>query len=486
MSVKEICKKLINNKIVGYVISRYATYFIQFVNSLFIAVYLGPYYLGIWGFITLIVQYMNQLSFGISHAANAIISIHKDKEWYVRKIIGASIIMLIGLSAIIVLLFIASQLFNIDIGNKYGFPQYSLAVMLIGILGYFNTLFSNVFRVYGKIFAVALNQSVFPVLMLFAIIFFRGENLLWALVISNLLAMIVPFFLFLIKMPIKIKPLFVIRLFKSIQIKGWYLFVYNTSFYLIIISTRSFISGYYSVEEFGYFTFVFSLAQAVLLLLESISFLVYPKLLNRLASYTAEKAITLLETVRNSYITIAHFLMHIVIFLFPGFLWLFPQYESTKLTFGLVLLTVVLYTNSFGYAGLLIAKRSEKILSFLAFLSLCINISMAFVLILLFKVFYSYVIMATMIAYLFFVFMLEYFGKKSLGMRGNFVSILKEAFPRKLFVPYILSVFLILFQATSIYFICPLLLFCILNYRTLADLRYTAKRIIASPDLVNI
>jgi hypothetical protein len=77
--------KILKNKVTGYIASRYLTYAIQCINSLFIAVYLEPYYLGIWGFVTLILQYMNQLNLGISHSVNAIISIHKEKEWYVQK-----------------------------------------------------------------------------------------------------------------------------------------------------------------------------------------------------------------------------------------------------------------------------------------------------------------------------------------------------------------------------------------------------------------
>ena len=46
----------LKNPAILYMLSRYGTYAIQFVNSIFIAVYMGPYYLGIWGFINLIIS----------------------------------------------------------------------------------------------------------------------------------------------------------------------------------------------------------------------------------------------------------------------------------------------------------------------------------------------------------------------------------------------------------------------------------------------
>jgi O-antigen/teichoic acid export membrane protein len=270
-----IIKKALTNKVLHYVFSRYATYFIQFINSLFIAVYLGPYYLGLWGFITLVIRYLNQLNLGISHSVNAIISIHKNKEWYIQKVIGTSLTMLAGLSVVVILFFAGNIVFHWDIGSKYNFSTYAPIVAVIGILAYFNTLFSNIFRVYGRVVEIAINQSAFPILMLITIFIFKGENLLRALIGANFLSFLLSFFLYLYRTPVKLKPFFISRLIKTIQIKGWHLFIYNTSFYLIVISTSSFVSAYYPVEEFGYFTFAFSLSNIVLLLLQSISFLIF-------------------------------------------------------------------------------------------------------------------------------------------------------------------------------------------------------------------
>ncbi|MDD4672226.1 MAG: hypothetical protein PHI03_04770 [Bacteroidales bacterium] len=481
-----LLKKVVKNKVLHYVFSRYATYLVQFVNSLFIAVYLGPYYLGIWGFITLIIQYLNQINFGISHSVNAIISIHKKKEWYVQKVIGTALTMLAVLSIVVILFFLTNKIFHLNIGSKYNFSTYALAVAGIGVLAYYNSLFAVVFRVYGKIMEIAINQSAFPVLMLIAILCFKGENLIWALVGANLLAFSVSLCLYILKSPVKLKPLFIGRLAKSIQVKGWHLFIYNTSFYFIVISTRSFVSFYYSVEEFGYFTFAFALANTVLLLLQSFSFLIFPKLLNRLACASNEKVVELLNQLRDAYITTSHLLVHFAILFFPLFILLFPQYNQSANAFKLIALTVVLYTNSFGYSGLLIAKNKEKKLSHLSFLSLIINIIIAFVLSAVFHVPFSFVITATMVSYFIYVFILGRMGRKLVNLNLSTFEVLKDIYPIKLILPYILNICFIFLSINEWFFIIPVVLFIALNYKTLVQIKNIAKTIVIKPEFIDI
>jgi len=171
--IKEIGK----NRALHFIFSRYATFFLQFINSLFIAVYLGPYYLGVWGFISLVIQYLSQSNFGIAHSVNALGSIHKEKVWYVQKIIGSSIFLVLLLSLVVLVCLGLVYAFNIEIGGKFGFSKYAVFVTFIAVLSYFNGLFSNVFRIYGRLYEIALSQSAFPVLMLIALVLFKGENL---------------------------------------------------------------------------------------------------------------------------------------------------------------------------------------------------------------------------------------------------------------------------------------------------------------------
>ena len=71
-------KAIFTNKIIIYLLSRYGTYGLQFLVSLSIAAKLGPYYLGIYGFINLIVSYFGQINFGIPHSLNVLLVHHKS------------------------------------------------------------------------------------------------------------------------------------------------------------------------------------------------------------------------------------------------------------------------------------------------------------------------------------------------------------------------------------------------------------------------
>lgn len=52
-----VFKMIIGNKVAIYLLSRYVVYFIIFINSMTMAAHLGPYYMGVWGSIVLILRY---------------------------------------------------------------------------------------------------------------------------------------------------------------------------------------------------------------------------------------------------------------------------------------------------------------------------------------------------------------------------------------------------------------------------------------------
>lgn len=480
-------EKILKNKVIWYTFTRYLTYVIKFISSLLIAKYLGPYYLGVWGFVNLILLYLSRFNFGISNSVNAIISVHKHNNKYVGEVIGVGASLLLLLSLIIFLFFMGIHLLGIDIGAKYSFMKYVPYVILIAILSHFNLFFSNVFRVYGKIAIIAFNQSIQPISVLLVAFFYRGEELLFALIITFLITVLLSFSLYVIYSPVSFKPRFYCDLAKKIQKKALFLFIYNASFYLIIITTKSFISNYYSVTEFGIFTFAFTLASAVLLLFEAISFLIFPKLLNRFSSNDNVKAVSLLNILRDSYITISHFSMHLIIFLFPFLLKLFPEYESANKVFVFIGLTVVTYTNSFGYQGLIIAKEKERALSLIAFLALVLNIVLNFVLTNIISVSFDYVILATMLTYFIYVFILSIYGRKTINLDNGFFPTLIEVFPIKWMLPYILSLVLtVYFHAYIWVYIIPPILFIMLNKEGLKNTFYLALKIIHNPQITDI
>lgn len=469
-----------------YILSRYVTYGVQFINSIFIAVYLGPVYLGVWGFIMLVVQYLNQINFGIAQSAQTIASINKHREKYVSKITGNASITVLILSCLWGIVFICNYLFNWNFGEKYSFSSYSLLVFIIAVFTYFNSLLSNILRVYGRITEVAISQSLLPLATLIVIFFYRKQDLVTALVWSYAITTVFSTCIFIMRMPIKIRFNLNIKLWKTIQKKGWFLFIYSSSFYLILISTRTFVSHYYTVREFGYFTFAFSLANVLILLLDSFSFLIWPKLLNRLANLNNSDSYKLILEIRKLYIASTHAMLHVGIFLFPFFLLIFPKYRQTQTAFCLVALTIVLFTNSFGYQGLIIARGKEKLIGRLSFFTLVLNITLCYVLVNYFKVDYDYVVLGTLFSYFIYILLINFFGRKILLLNTGIADFLKDVFPLNLFFPFIISFICVLAQLQPYYFIIPLAFYLVLNYKIIKEMESIIRKLLRNPNFFEI
>ncbi|GAB6278099.1 MAG: oligosaccharide flippase family protein [Lentimicrobium sp.] len=486
VGIGNILKNGIKNPAIIYIVTRYGTYIIQFINTLFIAIYLGPYYLGIWGFINLVLEYIRHLNFGISHSVNVIISIRKQDEVYIKKIIGNGIGMTLCLSLMIIIFFMINRMGLIMIGNKYNFNQFIIPISIIAVLTHFNSLLSTIFRVFGKIHAIAINQSLYPLMVLFVIPFFREDRLLWAMLITLCVAYIISFILFLVKTPVRVKPLFEARNMKLIQIKGWHLFIYNTSLYLIILSTKSFISGNYSVSEFGYFTFSYSLATAVLLLLDSLSYLIFPKTINRFANLANEQISHIMSSLRVAYISISHFLIHSIIMIFPLFLKFFPAYSESSSVFKITALAIVLYTNAYGYQSLLIAKGKEKLIGFIAFCALILNIALSALLVFIVNVTFEYVILSTLLTHLIYVTFIGLLGRKTLKAPTDFLSTINDIFPWRMMTPFLFSLFFVFIKAPESFFVIPFILYLIMNIKDILGVKKIILKVISNPNFINI
>ncbi len=483
--ILSLSKDAASNRVVQFIISRYFTYLLQFVNSMLIAAFLGPYALGIWGFINLIIQYFYQINLGIPHAANAIIAVEHDNDQYTSKILANSISLLLMLSAIVVILIGLYYIFDWNLGHKYDLSIYVIRIGAIIILNYFIVLFSNIFRIKGKLFEIAFSQTCQPVFNLVTILFYKNDDLLSALVWANLIAFVIIVGLYIIRSPIKLGINLSNKTIVSIGRRGWFLFLYNSSFYLIFISTRSFVSSYYSVTEFGYFTFAFTLANVVLLLFQSFANLIFPKILNRLAKTSAENSKIIINQIRSSYITCSHLLGYFAIILYPVFVQFFPKYDSTLICFRLTVLAVLISTNTFGYQTYLIAKGREKVLAKFSFIALIINIVSALILVKI-NSGYEYIILSTIISYLIYTFLICRYSLNYLEVKTTMAELLEYFFPLKISVPFFMVMIFTVAHPHNIWYILPLAIFVVLNKAELFQALKMIIKTIRNPEIINI
>ncbi len=485
MSLFKRLKVALLNKITLYIISRYFVFFIQFVASMFLAVKLGPYYFGIWGFILLLITYFDLFNLGIPNSTTVLLVQYKNETVKNRNIETTSVFLIALLGIFVVALALYYYIWGISWFNKYQVGSFFYGVCFIAILVYFNNLFSKIYRVKGRIFEIALFQSIVPVLTFIVLFFAKDRVLLYVLLGAYILGQLFSLLMFVKGKRIQFDGDPSVGDAKKILTKGFFLFIYSSCFYLIVLSTRTIISAYYSVEEFGYFTFAYTLANSVLLLLEAFSYLITPKLLDKVNSPDVKQVEATINSLRDNYVSLSHGLMYLAICLFPILLYFIPKYSNTLSIINLIALTLLLYTNSFGYISLLMARNREKIIAINSFLVLILNILIAFVLVKMFHVKFNYVVISTMCSYLVYSYLLVFFGMRELNQSRHFRAVIRNCFPLKLLIPFIVA-FVIILLDLQIFIFIPGTIFVILNINSLKSIFKMSKKIINNPSIIDL
>lgn len=477
---------LFKNKIFLYLSTRYLTYGMQFLTSLIIAAKLGPYYMGIWGFILLILNYFQQCHFGIANSLQILLIHNKNNKQISDRYISNAILLMLYISLIVLVLYIVYSLSNDDVFSKYHIKSYAFEICLIAILQYFQYLFINILRVRNYVNEVAFCQSIIVVLNFFAIFFVAGETLINLLLLGYILGNVLCLLIVLRLKIIPMKKNFHLssHIQKEILKKGFYLFLYNSCFYFIIVSVRTIISIYYTVDKFGIFSFAFTLGHAVLLLIGAFSFLVFPKIVDKLSSNDYEAINRTLVDIRTTYISIAHFLIYVALIIFPVLLHFLPQYKSGLIALNLIALTFLLDINSFGYLTFLIAQNKEKITAYLSLGALILNCILAMFTVVILKWDYSYVIIATMIVYLLFSFIAMVIACKQIGYYSH-KYILKNFMPLKLLIPFCIAIVSSVLQNDGLLAI-PLITYLILNRHDIRKILLTVKKLINTPTMIDV
>ncbi|WP_396596530.1 polysaccharide biosynthesis C-terminal domain-containing protein [Dokdonia sp. R86516] len=481
----KLFKKTLKNKLIIYLGSRYATYFVQFITSLIIASKLGPTSFGVWGVILLLLNYFRIVNFGVANAYNIFAIQNKSDEIKVKKVTASSLLILTFLSIVIVFIALYHHFIGFEYILKYDLGNLFYYTCIAAILTHFNTLFMNIYRIKNRLFEIGLYQSVIPLILFIVALFSNSDKLLEFLTLSyvagNIIALII--FIFNGKIPFGEYPS--LEWVRKIIDKGIYLFIYNLCFYFILLSIRTLISLEYTVTEFGFFSFSFALANAILMFLQALTFIVFPKVIDKFNTTDKVYVSTLISNIRDSYVAFSFGLVFVAIIFFPVLIYFVPKYAEGLLSLQLIALTIILYTQSFGYNTYLMAQNKERTIAKIALFSLSINLGMACMLIYGFNVAYDKVIIATLVSYFMFAYLAMFFAKKELGLKNSPFSNLKEIFPLRLLVPYVAAL-IIIFLELNFFLPIPLILFIILNKNKLKGVILKLKTIFTKPDIINL
>lgn len=481
-----ILKKASTNKVFGYTITRYVVYGIQFVVSMLCAAKMGPYYYGIWGFIMMLLNYMQRIDLGIPNAMNIILVQEKDNPIEFARTQSTGFLLLSVLCGLVVIFALGNVLTDgYGFMEKYPIGSLFYVICLVAIVSYFVTTCTGVYRVKHGLLEIAVSQSIIPFLLLIALFVADGKDLLIWFTVAYLIGNIVSLLMYFSRRKLTLDVSPSKQMVDRIVIKGFYLFIYNACFYFILISTRTVISANYLVEEFGYFTFAYTLADVVILLLGAFTFLMFPKTISKLNTSDKNQISSTLNLLRGNYIPLIHLMMYAAFLFFPIITHFIPKYQPALPAIYMVALALIMNSSSCGYSDYLMAQNKDRLIACISALSLVANIGVALLFVRVFHCGYAYVVGSTLFSYWLFSILCIYFGMKHMGKRVNIIEVVKECFPVRLFIPYFSAV--ILFAVPSPWILpLPLLMFVIFNIPTMKELYHTFHRLLNNPDMLDI
>ncbi len=132
------------------------------------------------------------------------------------------------------------------------------------------------------------------------------------------------------------------------------------------------------------------------------------------------------------------------------------------------------------------AKGKEKQIAVIAFIALLLNIALSALLVFVMKVPFSQVILATLLTYLIYVFVLGILGRRILQLKFDFTSTLKDMYPWRMMLPFALSLVLALIALPEIYFVIPFILYILLNFGDILKIKEVVFKVVKNPNFVNI
>jgi O-antigen/teichoic acid export membrane protein len=364
---------LLKNSAVSFVFARYTIYGVQLLNTIWIGIILGPIGFATWSFIQLIMQYGAQLNFGLPFILTNQLAMHgvsstEGSEALRRSVQLSKVVILSAL-----LLFLGEYFFQVFSVIKFlSFPLF-FAVLSTAVIQHYNQLWLAVARIENKLALIIFAQALPQILLSMVLLFTGAEYLVEILVGISLFSQIVVYLL-LRRVSIKEnenQELGSMRFFIGESLK---LFLYNAFFYLIIITTRAEVSYFHTKETFGQFSFAFIFINVLLLGMDALGFLWFPKMIKRFSELSNHLIVETLRRSQDLYLTIGKTLIMLIILGYPFINLLTDKYADAQIYLYVGILSIGFYLVSFGLAALLMAKSKNHWIAWMSVILFLVNL----------------------------------------------------------------------------------------------------------------
>lgn len=360
--------------IILFTTSRYVVYILLFFRGLLLAKYLGPYLFGIYGFISMMQWYLLSIGLGVNYAINVELSTQDDlSKAELFDIINNALLVTAIIGLIVIFIGAILHIFNIHLFEKYLFYRYVLILGCITSTNLIQQVLINVYRYYNKLFRIAFVELFSASLLLLIALTYKDLQLIDAILIGILMTGLISIVILLIDAPFKLSFQLKYPQVKTLLKIGIPLLIYNVSFLMMNIIAQTIISVFYSVETMGYYTLANNIAVAILLGINSITWIIYPDILFRTREGLNENTVMqFLDKLTDVYSVSVYITIYISLFMFPLLYLYLPQYKPTYPLIVILLFSQAVLSYCFGYNCLAIARKKHKIVATQSILSVLI------------------------------------------------------------------------------------------------------------------
>ncbi|MEI7848621.1 MAG: adenylate/guanylate cyclase domain-containing protein, partial [Chloroflexota bacterium] len=214
-------------------------------------------------------------------------------------------------------------------------------------------------KIYGT--RIIVSEMLSAVVPLLAVLIFRNNSgLIYYLLASLILQGLITIAQYSIRAPFKIKFKINTYYWKELLRIGIPLLIYSASYSLITVSGRTIISIFYTTEVMGYYSLANNITAATLLGLNAVSWVIFPDILSRThAGISNDLAAEVVHKVNNFYGTSVFLAVFGVILGLPILFYFLPQYKPASGVLSVLLLAQALFSISFGYNCVAIARKKQ-------------------------------------------------------------------------------------------------------------------------------
>jgi O-antigen/teichoic acid export membrane protein len=362
IKIIEITKQIFESKTSIYLANKYITYVIQFAIVILCAKLLGIKYFAIYSFIKLLGQYHSYTNLGVNFSFNVIASTLKESNKNnLNNLFNNTLFLNFGFIVVTILMTIFLFSLDINLLSKYSLKDYIVPTILYLTFKQLNVLFVTYSRLINNLRFINIFYLL-PVLfeLISLLIFFKIHNtllyIIWSMVLSHFLIFVL--FLHQYYSNFKITSINFPSL-KNIFIKGIMLLIYNFTFYFLLIGAKSFVSKFGSIDAFSNFSLSSNLVEAVGFAISAITFLIFPKILNKYNSKSKANTLSFINNNGDLYALCLTSLFFCLLLLYPVIEILFVKFTNlSSIIIGLSVSSFLLL-NTFLYSSFLIQKKQE-------------------------------------------------------------------------------------------------------------------------------